>query len=792
MSEHRSSPRRQSADEPPPRGWRAAGDSRVAVPGRMLLLEFLADSKCPVAPARIRAHFNLNRRAAAEAVAGRLERMRAAGLVLKDRKGRYALPREMDIVAGRVSGHANGYGFVIPDDASGDLFLHHRQMRKVLHGDRVLARVKNIDSRGRKEGVVVEVMVDPQREIIGHFHLESGIGFVEPDDSRFARDLTIPAERRHAAEDGDIVAARVIRHPAEHHHAVGEVVEVLGRQLQPGMETDIAIRKHGIPGDWPGEVRAELDAMKGALQGVKPDRDRDAKSRRDLRDLPLVTIDGEDARDFDDAVYGEPISGGADGGGWRLVVAIADVGHYVRAGTALDREALKRGNSVYFPSRVVPMLPPELSNGICSLNPFEDRYCMVCDMRLNARGEITAYRFYPGLMHSRARLTYRAVHDIVARRTTAARRRWKAVAPHLDHLREIARALGAQRKKRGSIDFDFPEAFIEFDSGQKIRRIARRERTAAHRLIEECMLAANGCAARFLQERPGHAAIYRNHHGPSADSLVELRRFLSGLGLTLGGGDAPQAAHYAALVSEVAGRSEVAPVVQMLLLRSLSQAEYAAGSAGHFALACPVYTHFTSPIRRSADLVVHRQIRRLLGAGKSRQPVAPTGVSLEKIAEQCSFTERRAEDASRDVLAWLKAEFMQDKIGEVFDGVVSGVAEFGVFVQLNDLFIDGLVHVTGLGDDYYHFDPLRFQLTGQRTARKFRLGDPLRVSIAAVSLENAKIDFELCADDNRPAPAAKKRRKHRSAKNPPGADLGASPKGLYQDDTNKSKKRPAR
>lgn len=759
----------------PPPGWRPAGGSKVAVPGRMLLLEFLADSKRPVAPARICAHFNLSRRAAAEAVAGRLERMRAAGLLLKDRKGRYALPQEMDIVAGRVSGHANGYGFVIPDDASGDLFLHHRQMRKVLHGDRVLARLKRIDSRGRKEGVVVEVMVDLQREIIGHFHLEGGIGFVEPDDSRFARDLTIPAERRHAAEDGDIVAARVIRHPAEHHHAVGEVVEVLGRRLQPGMETDIAIRKHGIPADWPDDARAELDAMAEALRGVDPKRD--AKGRRDLRGLPLVTIDGEDAKDFDDAVYGEPLSGG----GWRLVVAIADVGHYVRAGGALDREALKRGNSVYFPSRVVPMLPPELSNGICSLNPLEDRCCMVCDMRLNGRGEITAHRFYPGLMHSRARLTYGAVHDIVARRAAAARRQWKAVAPHLDHLREIARALGAQRKKRGSIDFDFPEAFIEFDGEQKIRRIARRERNAAHRLIEECMLAANECAARFLRERLGQAAMYRNHHGPDADSLVELRRFLGALGLTLGGGDAPQAADYAALVSAVAGQGEVAPMVQMLLLRSLSQAEYAAGPAGHFALAYPVYTHFTSPIRRYADLVVHRQIRRLLGAGQSRQPrpVAPPGVSLEKIAEQCSFTERRAEDAGRDVLAWLKAEFMQDKIGQVFDGVVSGVAEFGVFVQLNDLFIDGLVHVTGLGDDYYHFDPLRFRLTGQRTGKRFQLGDRLRVRVAGVSLDNAKIDFELCAAHP----------DGRRAKNPPGADFGVSPKGLYQDDTNKKRRK---
>lgn len=795
--------------EDAPRGWRAGSGSRVAAPGRMLLLDFLADSKRPVTAAEIGAHFDIKRRAAADALAGRLARMRDSGLMLQDRKGRYALPREMALIAGRVVGHANGYGFVIPDDGGGDLFLHHRQMRKVLHGDRVLARLKDIDARGRREGAVVEVMVDPQREIVGHFHMESGIGFVEPDDPRFARDITIPGGRQGAATDGDIVAARIIRHPAGHQHAVGEVVEVLGRQQQPGMKTDIAIRKHGIPARWPAEVRAELNSMKARLQSVQletepePAPGVDAEQRVDLRDMPLVTIDGEDARDFDDAVYGEPLGGGDGDGdgnsaggdgdgdsasgdgnsnsdsnprGWRLVVAIADVGHYVAAGGALDTEALKRGNSVYFPNRVVPMLPPQLSNGICSLNPGADRHCMVCDMRVSRRGDITAYQFYPALMHSKARLTYGAVADIVAGRDgdggdgdgdgrgrdgdNPARRKWKEVAPHLDCLHAIARALGAQRKKRGSIDFDFPEAFIEFDEAQKIRRISQRERNPAHRLIEECMLAANGCAARFLQQRfgghgrgPGGRAIFRNHYGPDADALANLRRALDGLGLKLGGGEAPRAGDYAALVDAVAGR-EAAPVVQLLLLRSLSQAEYATDPAGHFALAEPVYTHFTSPIRRYSDLVVHRQIRQLLRRGKRkpRQLVAPRGVSLEKVAEQCSSTERRAEDASRDVMAWLKAEFMQDKIGAEFDGTVSGVAAFGVFVQLRELFVDGLVHVTGLGDDYFLFDPLRLRLTGQRGGRSFQLGDALRVRLAAVSLDSGKIDFELCGVDARPAP----------------------------------------
>jgi len=816
------------------RGWRVAAGARVAAPGRMLLLEFLAASGRPVTADDISARFGLTP-AAAAAVVGRLGRMRAAGLVLLDRKGRYALPREMDLIAGRVVGHANGYGFVIPDDGGGDLFLHHRQMRKVLHGDRVLARLKRIDHRGRKEGVVVEALIDPQREIVGRFHLEGGIGFVEPDDARFARDITLPAGGQGAATDGDIVAARIIRHPAAHQHAVGEVVEVLGRHAQPGMETDIAIRKHAIPTKWRREVRAELAGMKDALAGVKPSR---ADKRVDLRALPLVTIDGEDARDFDDAVFGAPVDGDgdgkADGAGdgkhrgagkrgrgdktagktrdrWRLIVAIADVSHYVVPGGALDAEALQRGNSVYFPNRVVPMLPTELSNGICSLNPGADRHCMACDMRIDARGAVTAFEFYPALMHSNARLTYTEVDAIVGKRDAKARRKRKALAPHLDHLRAIAGALGRRRKRRGSIDFDFPEPFIEFDAQQKIRRITQRARNTAHRLIEECMLAANCCAAEFLRagfgagaggrggaggragaggsgdgDRGGAGgragagesagAIFRNHYGPEADSLADLRRALDGLGLKLGGGEAPVAGDYAKLVDAVAGAA-LAPVVQLLLLRSLSQAEYSTAPAGHFALAFPLYTHFTSPIRRYSDLVVHRQIRALLAGKVGRKPgrktgkkraraaapkFAPEGVSLERVAEQCSITERRAEDASRDVLAYLKAEFMQDKVGEEFAGAVSGVTAFGVFVQLRELFVDGLVHVTGLGDDYFHFDPLRLRLTGQRSGRQFQLGDELRVRVAAVSLESAKIDFELCGDAvDAPVKRRKKRGKRR-------------------------------
>lgn len=723
-----------------PSGFRPADQSGIPVPSRILILELLGERGEPLTFRQLSAAFGIKGKQARNAFEGRLRRMQGHGQLLLDRRQRYSIPDKMDMVPGRVLGHPQGYGFVIPDVGRDDLYLHPRQMRKVLHGDRVLARVARVDSRGRQEGVIVEVLVDREREIVGHYDEEEGVGFVEPDDPRFGRDIVIPAEERGAARPGEIVAVRILHHPIEHRHVVGRITDILGEHMAPGMETEIAIRKHELPHHWPQAVDKHLKKMGSRLEKVRKQR-----GREDLRALHLVTIDGEDARDFDDAVYCEKI-----GRNWRLMVAIADVSDYVQPDSALDQEAFERGNSVYFPNRVIPMLPEALSNGICSLRPEEDRNCMVCDMTINPRGSIVDYRFYPALIRSHARLTYNEVAKIVVDRDRGARKQRQAVADDLDNLYKLFKVLLKRRAQRGTIDFEFPEPLILFDDQQRIERVDVRVRNDAHRLIEECMLAANVCAAEFLQENSGLGGIYRAHEGPDQEALTDLRRFLSGFGLQLGGGDAPVAGDYAVIVAAVADKPDLAPLVQSVLLRSLSQAVYTTEETGHFALSYPIYTHFTSPIRRYPDLIVHRLIKHILGVKRGRK-LGPDGIPLGRMAEHSSFTERRADDATRDVVQWLKAEFMQDRVGEEFSGVISGVKEFGIFVQLDEVFVDGLVHVTALGNDYFHFDPLHFHLRGERSGARYRLGDRVRVKVVRVDLDSAKIDFELAGVQKRTA-----------------------------------------
>ena len=746
-------------------GYRVADSSGIPVASRLQIIDYLSDINRPVVLECICTHFDIVSADGINALSMRLNRMRKNGYVLFDRKSRYGLPEKMDLVVGKVVGHAKGFGFVIPErspsleSARGDLYLHHNQMRRVLHGDRVLAKTKRIDKQGRKEGVIVEVLVEQNREIIGHFHVEDGIGFVAPDDARFARDISISSNRFNGAKNGDIVVARIRQHPVEHRHAVGEISEIVGHGLQPGMETEIALRKHGISHSWPEAVTHQLKVM--ADKGDLLINTALESTRKDLRDLPLVTIDASDAHDFDDAVYCEPISSGRRLIGWRLVVAIADVSHYVKPDSALDCEAYARGNSVYFPNRVVPMLPEQLANDICSLKPAEDRHCMVCDMHITNQGTVKHFQFYPALMRSRARLTYDLVNTLVVKKDNQQRLAWEALTPHLDHLYRVSLCLRKNRARRGAIEFEFPEPYIKFDDKKRIRQISIRQRNEAHRLIEECMLVANVCAAEFLHAEVG-TSIYRNHDAPDPDTLTDLRKFMGELGLMLGGDDKPEAKDYARLVANVAQRTDIASMVQSVLLRSLSQAVYSTDQTGHFALALPIYCHFTSPIRRYCDVLVHRQIKQILTtvagkvADKNNQRIAPLGVSIDQIGEHCSFAERRANDATRDAICWLKAEFMQGKVGEQFDGIISGVKEFGIFVQLNDIFVDGLVHVTSLGNDYYHFDSARYQLLGARSGRRFRLGDRARVRVLRVDLDEAKIDFDLVSDSASAKTSAKK------------------------------------
>ncbi len=714
--------------------YRAADNSGVPVPSRSLIIGKLTEVGTPMSLKALKAAFTLEEKEQAGFLE-RLARMAARGMLLQDRRGRYSLPQKMDMVIGRVLGHAQGYGFVVPDDGGEDLYLHPRQMRKVLHNDKVLAVVRRIDSRGRKEGAIVEAIVDPEREIVGRYYYDSGSHFVDPDDLRYAQEIVIPAGATLDAKNGDVVVVKITKHPIEHRHVVGRVVEVVGDEFTPGMETDIAIRKHELPHGTSKAVQAQLKQMGASLQEVNIEA-----GRKDITHLPLVTIDGADARDFDDAVYAE-----RSGKGWRLIVAIADVSHYVKTGSALDEEAYEHGNSVYFPSRVIPMLPEELSNGICSLKPDENRNCMVCDINYDRNGKVLAYEFYPAVMYSHGRLTYNEMAQIVVEQDDAARIKRGDLCIHLDNLHAFYQTMQVQRDLRSTIDFDFPKPLFIFNEQKKIERVAMRESNAAHKIIEECMLAANVCAAQFI-EKHQKSGMYRNHEGPDEESLTDLRAFLSGFGLQLHGGNEPNAEHYAAVLNEIEKQPEFAPLIQIVLLRSLKQAVYAADSLGHFALNYPEYTHFTSPIRRYPDLIVHRLIRQIIGQGAGEH-LGPEGHSLSQMGEHCSRTERRADEATRDVSDWLKAQFMQAYVGDNFSGKISGVKEFGLFVQLDDVFIDGLIHVTMLGNDYFHFDPSHFQMTGERTGKRFRLGDAVEVKVMKSDPQSGKIDFALVGDD---------------------------------------------
>ena len=726
-----------------PHAQREAAKYDNPIPSREVILELMAEAAAPLDFDAIASALSLSGEAPLEALRRRLGAMQRDGQVMMNRRGLFALAARMEMRRCKVIGHREGYGFAKPEEGGDDLYLSNRQMQQVFDGDIVLAATVGLDNRGRPEGKVVEILSRAHTDIVGRYMEESGIGYLLPHNNRISQHILISPAKKGGAKNGQVVSAHITDYPTRNLGAKGEVTEILGDHLDPGLEIDIAIRAHGIPCEWPDAVLAESATLRD-----EPD-EHDKLGRVDLRNKAFITIDGEDARDFDDAVYCE-----REGRGFRLWVAIADVSHYVAVNSALDKEAIERGNSVYFPERVVPMFPEVLSNGLCSLKPKVDRLAMVCELQVSDRGELLDYQFYEGLIYSHARLTYTQVGEVLAEG-------WHedvdgARLDDITRLHQLYTVLRGARDRRGAIDFETVETRIIFNEARKIEAIVPVVRNDAHKIVEECMLIANVATAQFLDsvELP---ALFRVHEGPSASRLENLRKFLGELALDLPGGEAPTPSNYQQVLSQIEGRED-ASIIQTMMLRSLSQAVYSPDNAGHFGLHYPAYAHFTSPIRRYPDLLVHRALRHLIRSSTDTQHVlrVPGVLPIEKsviypyqnkdmdqLGEHCSITERRADDATREVEAWLKCEYLRDKVGEVYQGVIGAVTSFGIFVELIDLYIEGLVHISALPGDYYHFDQAKQRLVGERTRRTFQLGGSVTVKVARVDLDERKIDLEL-------------------------------------------------
>ena len=713
------------------------------IPSREFILQIIRTHNAPMTKEEIFVALGITDETRQEAMRRRLRAMENDGQLVFTKRKCYALPEKLDLLKGMGMGHREGFGFLQVEGKKDDFFIPNVQMQKVMHGDYVLAQPNGFDRKGRPEVRIVRVLEANKKQIVGRFFIEQGIGYVMPDDSRITRDILIPDNARLGARMGQVVVVELHPRTAPFFQPIGKITEVLGDNMAKGMEVEIAIRKHDIPHSFPSAVEKQL---KKWAEDVPEEAKR---GRVDLRDLPLVTIDGEDARDFDDAVFCQK-----QGKDWKLWVAIADVSYYVRPKSALDTEAYNRGNSVYFPNRVVPMLPEKLSNGLCSLNPQVDRLCMVCEITLSAKGKMTDYQFYEAVMNSHARLTYNKVAKILEK-DTALCERYASLAPHLQDLHDMYQALVKARQQRGAIEFETIESKFIFNALGRIERIEPVVRNDAHKIIEECMILANIASANFMAKHQ-EPALYRIHAVPSEEKLTAFRSFLAECGLSLSGGNKPTPMDYAQLLEQIKQRPDH-ELIQTMLLRSMSQAVYSADNIGHFGLALEEYAHFTSPIRRYPDLTLHRGIKYLLAKQKgSKRKTTDTGgyhyqlEEMDLFGAHCSSTERRADDATREVADWLKCEYMQDHVGEEFDGVISSVTGFGFFVRLNDLFIDGLVHISGLANDYYLFDMPKQRLIGENSGMIFRLGDAVKVRVEAVSLEQKQIDFSLISSERKP------------------------------------------
>ena len=655
----------------------------------------------------------------------RIKAMARDGQVLINRRGAVCAADKLALVKCRVEAHKDGFGFAVPLNPTneGDLVLYERQMRGLMHGDIITVRPAGTDRRGRREGQVLDIVERAQKQVVGRFYIERGIAILEPEDKRLSQSILLEPESvsKFKPVQGQVIVGDIEIYPDGNRPAVAKVVEVLGDYGDSGMEIEIAVRKHNLPHIFSQACQKEADCI--------PDHvlEKDLLGRVDLRNLPLVTIDGETARDFDDAVYAEKV-----GKNYRLIVAIADVSHYVQPGDAIDRDAMQRTTSVYFPRRVIPMLPEKLSNGICSLNPKVNRLCMVCDMVITYAGNVKEYKFYPAVMRSAARLTYTQVWNWLS---TDGNYPFKQ---QIDTLYKLYQVLEKKRRQRGAMEFESTETQMLFNDNGKIERIVPVVRNDAHKLIEECMLAANVCAAQFLLKNK-HSVLFRNHLGPTPEKLATLREQLGLLGLHLSGGDQPSPKDYAALSEKIQSRPD-RELLQVMLLRSMQQAVYESNNEGHFGLAYEAYAHFTSPIRRYPDLTLHRAIKAVL-KGEKYQPD-----SWQALGVACSFNERRADDASRDVENWLKTYYMQDKVGETFEGRVSGIANFGIFVTLEDIHIEGMVHVSDLGEDYFNYRPEIMAMVGERSGVRFNVGDKVLVKVARADLDTSKIDLVLVSE----------------------------------------------
>lgn len=660
----------------------------------------------------------------------RIRAMQCAGQIVCNKLGVYDVADSDTLFQGVVMGHADGYGFLRVENVAHDMYLPPSEMRSLLHGDRVTARLGSLDKRERKVANVVEVLQRANQHIVGRYSKrEDGI-FVVPRDKRIHRQILITKSSGISAKNGQYVEVYIDQQPCPSSQPIGHVVHVFEKDSEQGIAVNLAIRSRDIPDVWSPEVLQEVEHFSDHIDAEA------IKDREDIRHLPFITIDGADAKDFDDAIYCEPKDDG-----WRLLVAIADVSHYVEVDTALDTEAKERGNSVYFPRYVVPMLPEVLSNGLCSLKPRLDRLCMICEMDIDAHGGVTSSRFFEGVIESMARVIYSDFMAVLGGDDSALLKKYGALLPQFNDLQRLSILLNQQRQKNGVLDFSLAEAGFRFDQSGQVTEIYALQRNDAHRLVEELMLVANVAAAQLLLNNAATATLYRVHESPAKEKLDALHKFLASLGLQLESGKDPTTLAYASLINKTEQCDE-AYLIQLMLLRSMKLAHYSEKNKGHFGLGFPVYTHFTSPIRRYADLMVHRAIRRIIRS-KEKCHSVPSVDYMRELADHVSTTGRRADEAGRDVVQFYKCEFMQDKVGNCYTGLVCGVVDFGLFVKLDDIYVEGLIHISTLPTDYYHFDFAKHCLRGEHRGIKFRLGDKIKVKVITVSLDKQEINFEL-------------------------------------------------